>query len=86
MERQFHTKFFRAEPKVCIAELSRVTKRNGETFDFFSSPNSRNEKYVKPKKNSIFLKKGKTVISVGNHKFSRSRMMKWTSPLNSSRG
>ena len=39
---------------------------------------------VKPEKNSIFLKKGKTVISVENRKFSRSRMMKRTAPLNSS--
>ena len=36
-------------------------------------------------KNSIFLKNGKTVISVENRKFSRSRMTKWISPLNSSR-
>ena len=35
-------------------------------------------------KNSIFLKKGKTVISVENRKFSRSRMTKRTAPLNSS--
>ena len=40
---------------------------------------------VKPKKNSIFLKKSKMVISVENRKFSRSRMTKWTAPLNSSR-
>ena len=41
---------------------------------------------VKPgKKNSIFLKNGKTVILVGNRKFSRSRMTKRISPLNSSR-
>ena len=40
---------------------------------------------VKPEKNSIFLKKGKTVISVENRKFSRSRMIKRTAPLNSSR-
>ena len=40
---------------------------------------------VKTEKNSIFLKKGKTVISVENWKFSRSRMMKRTAPLNSSR-
>ena len=40
---------------------------------------------VKSRKNSIFLKNGKTVISIGNRKFSRSRMTKWTSPLNSSR-
>ena len=35
--------------------------------------------------NSNFRKKGKTVISVENQKFSRYRMMKRTSPLNSSR-
>ena len=40
---------------------------------------------VKPEKNSIFLKNGKTVILVENRKFSRSRMMKQTAPLNSSR-
>ena len=40
---------------------------------------------VKPEKKSIFLKKGKTVISVENRKFSRSRMTKRTAPLNSSR-
>ena len=40
---------------------------------------------IKPDKNSIFLKKGKTVISVENRKFSRSRMTKWIAPLNSSR-
>ena len=40
---------------------------------------------VKPEKNSIFLKKGKTVISVENRKFSRSRMTKRIAPLNSSR-
>ena len=39
---------------------------------------------VKPEKNSIFLKNGKTVISVENRKFSRSRMTKRTTPLNSS--
>ena len=32
-----------------------------------------------------FFKKGKTVISIENRKFSRSRMTKLTSPLNSSR-
>ena len=36
-------------------------------------------------KNSIFLKKGKTVISVENKKFFRSRMTKRIAPLNSSR-
>ena len=39
----------------------------------------------KTEKNSIFLKKGKTVISVENQKLSRSRMMKQTTPLSSSR-
>ena len=37
---------------------------------------------IKPRKNLIFLKNGKTIISVGNWKFSRSQMMKRTSPLN----
>ena len=37
MERQFHTKFFKAEPKVCIVELSIVTLRNEETADLFIS-------------------------------------------------
>ena len=40
---------------------------------------------VKPEKNSIFLKNGKTVILVENRKFSRYRMTKRTAPLNSSR-
>ena len=40
---------------------------------------------VKPEKNSIFLKNGKTVISIENRKFSKSRMTKRTTPLNSSR-
>ena len=40
---------------------------------------------VKSGKNLIFLKKGKTVISVENWNFSRSLMMKRTSPLNLSR-
>ena len=39
---------------------------------------------LKPRKNSIFLKKGKTIISVKNLKFSRSLMMKWASLLESS--
>ena len=41
--------------------------------------------FVKPEKNSIFLKKGKTVILIENRKFSRSRMTKRTASLNSSR-
>ena len=40
---------------------------------------------MKPEKNSIFLKNDKTVISVENRKFSRSRMTKRTAPLHSSR-
>ena len=41
---------------------------------------------VKPeKKNLIFLKNGKTVISIENRKFSRSQMTKRTATLNSSR-
>ena len=40
---------------------------------------------VKPEKNSIFLKNGKTVISVENRKFSKSRMTKRIASLNSSR-
>ena len=39
----------------------------------------------KTRENSNFLKKGKTVISVKIRKFSRSWMMKRTSPLESSR-
>ena len=32
-----HTQFFKAEPEVCIEELSRVTQRNGEIVDFLIS-------------------------------------------------
>ena len=39
----------------------------------------------KTRENFNFLKKGKTVISVKIQNFSRSRMMKRTSPLESSR-
>ena len=42
-------------------------------------------KNVKPGKSSILLKNGKMVILVENWKFSKSRMMKRTSSLNSSR-
>ena len=37
MERHFHTQFFKAEPEVFIADLSRVTQRNGETTYLFIS-------------------------------------------------
>ena len=40
--------------------------------------------FVKLEKNSIFLKNGKTIISVENRKFYKSQMTKRTSPLNSS--
>ena len=40
---------------------------------------------LNPGKVSIFLNKGKMVIYVGNWKFPRSRITKWTSPLNLSR-
>ena len=43
-----------------------------------------NVRCVKHEKNAIFMKNGKTLISVGNQKFSSSRIMKRTSPLNSS--
>ena len=36
---------------------------------------------VKPRENPNFLKKGKMVISIKIRNFSRSRMMKRTSPL-----
>ena len=61
----------------CIVVCASMCKFRGRNF--FKGGNN-----VQPKKNSIFLKNGKTVISVENQKFSRSRMMKWTSPLNSS--
>ena len=40
---------------------------------------------MKPRENPIFLKNGKMVTSVKIRNFSRSRMTKWTSPLESSR-
>ena len=39
----------------------------------------------KTREKFIFLKKSKTIISVENRKFSKSRMTKRTAPLNSSR-
>ena len=41
--------------------------------------------FCKTRENSNFRKKGKTVISVNIQNFPRSRMMKWTSLLESSR-
>ena len=35
MEQQFHTQFFHIEPELCIAVLSKVTQRAGETADLF---------------------------------------------------
>ena len=40
--------------------------------------------FVKPQENTNFLKNGKIVILIKIRNFSRSRMMKWTSPLESS--
>ena len=57
----------------------------GPKWPFLLRYASRDARRVKPEKNSIFLKKGKTVILVENRKFSRSRMTKRTAPLNSSR-
>ena len=51
----------------------------------FQGRNSVKGEKCKTRENSIFLKKGKTVILVENRKFSRSRMTKRTAPLNSSR-
>ena len=42
-------------------------------------------KYCKTRENSNFLKNGQTVILVKTRNFSRSRLMKRTSPLESSR-
>ncbi|XP_073030718.1 uncharacterized protein [Primulina eburnea] len=33
MERQFHIQFYRTEPEVCIADLSRVTQKKGESME-----------------------------------------------------
>ena len=62
---------------------SKNTQKIYLSIDFliFISLISRNIN-VKLGKNLIFLKKGKTIISVGNWKFSRSRKTKRTSPLN----
>lgn len=35
MERQFHAQYFRSEPEVCVADLSRMSQRNGESADRF---------------------------------------------------
>ncbi|XP_073033796.1 uncharacterized protein [Primulina eburnea] len=35
MERQFHIQFYRTEPEVCIAGLSRVTQKKGESVESF---------------------------------------------------
>ena len=43
------------------------------------------EQNCKTRENSNFQKRGKMVISVKIQKFSRSRMTKWTSPLEASR-
>ena len=53
--------------------------------EFWGRNSFKGEECKTREKCSIFLKKGKTVILVGNLKFSRSRTMKRTSPFNSSR-
>ncbi|XP_050233321.1 uncharacterized protein LOC126681809 [Mercurialis annua] len=35
MERLFHTQFYCAEPEICIAELSKISQRNGEDADMY---------------------------------------------------
>ncbi|XP_073051290.1 uncharacterized protein [Primulina eburnea] len=35
MERQFHIQFYITEPEVCIADLSRVTQKKGESVEYF---------------------------------------------------
>ena len=35
MERRFHTQFFKAKPEICIVELSKVTRRGGESAESF---------------------------------------------------
>ena len=59
-----------------ISSISKGPMNLGDSFPGLSN--------VKPEKNSIFLKNGKTVISVENRKFSRSPMTKRTALLNSS--
>ena len=64
-----------------MSERARKQDREKDNFVFFFQDQSY---IVKPRKNSLFLKKGKTVILIENRTFSRSRMMKQTVPLNSS--
>lgn len=37
MEKQFHTQFFKAKPKIYIVELSRITQISGESTEVFIS-------------------------------------------------
>ena len=74
---------------------SRKLPRNGRfslfhslffhTLPLFHPTSKTYHGFVKPQENPNFLKKGKMVISVKRWNFSRSRMMKQTSPLDSSR-
>ena len=68
---------------VSSLKLSFLTTNKG--IKLMLAPESHSTFPVKPEKNSIFPKKAKTVISVENRKFFRSRMTKQTAPLNSSR-
>ena len=60
MERQFHTQFFRVKPKLCIAELSRVTQsvKPGKNLIFLK--NGKNSKIAEMVQESleIFLDLG----------------------------
>ena len=56
-----------------------------QLFGYADAGNLLDPHNVRPDKIPIFLKKGKIVISVKNQNFSRSWMMKWISPLESSR-
>ncbi|XP_073033859.1 uncharacterized protein [Primulina eburnea] len=35
VKRQFHIQFYRTDPEVCIANLSRVTQKKGESMEYF---------------------------------------------------
>ena len=74
---------FRTNQTSAPIELERLNSKNIQNLE---GTHSDRPVFCKTReKNSIFLKKGKTVILVENRKFSRSRMTKRTTPLNSSR-
>ena len=73
MKNNISTRFSIFKKYINFIQLSVVIPKNYFTF------------YVKPRENRNFLKKGKMVISVKSWNFSRTRMTKWTLPLESSR-